>query len=355
MQFQYVTEFFTWGTEQRRRVRFASGLDMPGPATPRILNNPPQPFSQYDSHDHLDYRLEHTERGHLIGLQFGGPETPENLVPMFAGFNGAAGAWGIMEQELARHLGTLGNRVNMHVQCCYADATTAIPERFEVIVQHIAGAPVPNTFGPIKTLMQPPCIAVQDPLSRPDIELRNNLEAEWKLMVAAHWTIEQLGITIGIRDVPLEVGCVAPGSINWARPENVFAFYRTRPYAVLDWLFYTKPLLYSSLGLASPGTISNTTGFSGNQISLIRKCNILFHDGWLVSDLWGITTRERYQYLVMASTDAQAQIDHISGRAGSGSNAFSNARVISSELNKTLNDARESGVVQNQIQRLFIP
>lgn len=353
MEFKYVHELFTWGGEQRRRVLFAIGLDLPGLATPRVLNDPPQPLSQYDLNGHCDYRLEHTERGHLIGLQFGGPEGPENLVPMYAGFNGAAGGWGIMERELATHLATHGNRVNMHVHCCYADAKSAIPERFEVIVQHVAGGPVPANFDPLRTMMQPPCIAVQDPFTRPDAELRNNLEAAWKQMVADQWYIERMGITVGIRDVPLEVGCIAPGKINWTIPANVHAFYRTRPYSVLDWLWHTRRDLYLSLGLATPGTISNTTGFSGSQISMIRKCNMLFHEGWLVSDLWGITDRESYRLLIMASTDAQAQIDHIAGRSGSGSNAFSNARVISAELNKTLNDGRENGVVQRQIERQF--
>jgi DNA/RNA non-specific endonuclease len=353
MKFDCVPEAFMWGGVPRRRVLFAIGSDMPGPATPRIVGNPPQPLSQHELSGSCDYRLEHTERGHLIGLQYGGPEVPENLVPMYAGFNGGSGAWGIMERALAVHLATPGNRINLNVHCCYADATTAIPDRIEVIVQHVAGAPVPQDFQNLKTLMQPPCIAVQDPFTRADAELRNNLEAAWKLMVAANWYVERLGITAGIRNVALQVGCVGPASIDWAKPSHVFAFYKSRPYAVIDWLWYTQQQQYFAMGLPAPGTISNTTGFSESQRSIIRKCNMLLHEGWLTSDLWGITNRERYEHLIMASTDAQAQIDHISGRSGSGSNAFSNARVISADLNKTLNDARESGIVQKQIEAQF--
>jgi hypothetical protein len=354
MKFDCVAENFMFGGAPRKRVRYALGLDMPGPATTRIVGNPPQPLSQYELSGYCDYRLEHTERGHLIGLQYGGPEVPENLVAMYAGYNGAAGAWGIMERELAAHLAIRGNRVNLNVHCCYPDATTAIPDRIEIIVQHVAGAPVPHNFQHLRTLMQPPCIALQDPLTRPDAELRNNLEAEWKQMVLAKWYVESLGLTIGIRNIPLEVGCIAPGNVNWTKPAHVFAFYKARPYAVLDWLWFTRREQYFAMGLPAPGTISNTTGFSESQRSIIRKCNILFHEGWLTSDLWGITNRERYQHLIMASTDAQAQIDHISGRSGSGSNAFSNARVISADLNKTLNDARESGIVQRQIEAQFV-
>jgi hypothetical protein len=46
-----------------------------------------------------------------------------------------------------------------------------------------------------------------------------------------------------------------------------------------------------------------------------------------------------YSVLFVGAADASAQVDHIAGKAGSGSNCYSNARLVSKHMNLKLNNS----------------
>ena len=77
-------------------------------------------------------------RGHLIGLQFGGPDNRENLCPMHGRLNmvGAHSPWSTMEKTIVRMLGD--GRGHMTVRLGYAAPDDLRPHRIHVQLQTLS-------------------------------------------------------------------------------------------------------------------------------------------------------------------------------------------------------------------------
>jgi hypothetical protein len=342
---KYDFEIFPFGDLFRRRLTkvVGTGLRSGHPTTRLTGAKAPQPLSQYDLGAATPgYRLEHTERGHIIGLQFGGPEDPGNLVPMYAGFNGQAGGWGQFETKLADILaGNLHRRVTMTVTICYDAPDTAIPSGFIVSLVGEGHTHVPlETIGAFTVHVHPPAAIARDDVDEADLEMLDALKGAQVEMMTQRWRVETAGVieVPGIRARPLSVGAVPAEVFDLEDETQRKVFYLCRPYAVLDYLCFVHPTVYAALGFGRPGKFDNTQPYSEAQKSAIRKVNILAHLGFMVSDIHGLLDGlEPYNSLYIGSADAAAQVDHIMGKAGSGSNTFSNARLVSKMANLGLN------------------
>jgi hypothetical protein len=354
---------YSFGTEQRERLTFVygTGLRAGRPTARLVARAAPQPLSQYPLGATIPgYRLEHTERGHIIGLQFGGPEASTNLVPMYADFNGGSGAWGKLESRLVAWLEERRNRsIGMNVSIHYADAESPIPTSFGVTFVTENDPPPIGQFGGFQFHVHPPAHIARDDVDEADLLRLDALKRAQRIMMDRHWLIERTGhITIagsgrsmrsGATDIPVAIGALDVSAFDLASEEQRRIVYLCRPYAVLDFLWFEEKEIYRQLGFAPVGRFDNTQPFGEAQKSAIRKVNILAHLGYMVSDLHGLSPEEPYHSLYIGSADASAQVDHIAGKAGAGSNCFSNARLVSKKMNLALNQA----IVKDSVNAVY--
>lgn len=344
---------YNFGDEMRSRLTWVTGSGLrTGNPTARLKGiAAPQPLSQYpEGSDVAGYRLEHTERGHIIGLQFGGPEVKYNLVPMYAGFNGGSGVWGQTELKIKKWLDQRHNRsLGMAVSIGYDTADAATPTSFGVTFHSQCGDDLPfEVFGGFNFYVHPPAHIARDDPDEDDLIRLDILKIGQKFMMSEKWFIEQSGqisvggsgrsLRSGVQNIPVAVGGVDLTKFNLDSETGLRAAYASRPYAVLDYLWFKYRDVYSNkLGFGRVTRFDNTQPFSEVQKSAIRKVNILAHLGYMVSDLYGLAEEEEYHSLYIGSADASAQVDHITGKAGAGSNCYSNARLVSKKMNLALN------------------
>ena len=356
-----ASEPFDYNGAGQKRERVTQITVYDAPAAPTVRNigtRAPKPLSQYSNGDE-QYREVHSVRGHLIGLRFGGPESPHNLVPMYPDFNGPSGAWGKFETALASWVKVRGNRVNIDIKCAYDQITSPIPTRILVEVQGARGEALPDALRYPTLLNQAPPIIIRQPLDANDRALRDLLLNMNREMVEKRWCFEDLGLTAGVKTrkgdgaKPLKVGTHEAKIVRKLLKYNdAESFRRYRPYAMLDFMREEYPEVYHHVGFPSFQRYGNAEHF-GSLVPAIRKVNELMNDGCLRSDLYGITDHERVEFLMMASTESEAQVDHIAERSKTGSNAFSNARVISGRLNRQLTTKTLRPIVEQEVDEAF--
>jgi hypothetical protein len=221
------------------------------------------------------FRVTGLDRGHLIALELGGPDCPENLVPMYAQFN-QSGEWKGLEKELAND-GAKAVRINIY----YNDDIPFLPKSFLVswtiedktgneerksrIIRMRAYAPkpyvAPDDYSGFKAIIKPHLPATKDPYE---------------------------------------------------------------PYAFLE-------KLRGPLGLKPP---EENKGFSEAERVAVKVANALYDEqagnkGFLMSD----DASDPYQTLNEKGNDDQPQVDHIVPESVIGSNSFRNAKLLSKKLN----------------------
>ncbi|NBC33438.1 MAG: hypothetical protein GVY13_12250 [Alphaproteobacteria bacterium] len=353
MEFKPLVGFYQYNTETRLRVVGVQATDVILPKNPTPRDGSVQPLALHSRTGLVNDRPLHTERGHLIGLQFGGPESTGNLVPMYGGFNSAAGAWQVQfETPLKEHLNYHGRAVDLEISVSYADKQTPIPDKFLIKVAAKRGGALPQSLARDILLLHPPPTAFY---MKPDdfINLAGPLlQRRQDAMEQANWSVELQAQSSGIRK-ELQVGGLNPKNIDFTVKKQKDAFYFSRPYAVLDFIYFNFPKEYELLGGPHlSGGINNVTKFSHEQAMFILKMNVVRYRGYMDSDMYGLTPYEKVRHLMPASSDYQAEVDHSMARSGAGSNAYSNARVISSGFNKALNHKETNQKVEQSLKDL---
>ena len=147
-EFKYTSQQFLFfqvmGGQLEKRLRISSvsctlTYKQGYPNTKRKSNSPPQPLSNYSSNNLgpiPNMGIYNTDRGHLVALEFGGPELKENLVPMWSRFN-KHGDWKKLE-EYIKGLIFLHTQVTLNITCNYSDNDfddKRIPLSFDIEVQ----------------------------------------------------------------------------------------------------------------------------------------------------------------------------------------------------------------------------
>lgn len=337
--------------DPRERVAYVIARKVIKPVRSTIRFNGVKPLALRKADRTYDARPLHTDRGHLIGLQFGGPEKPENLVPMYGGFNGPSGPWGLWESELAEHLGRKGRSVDIEVWVTYPNIGSSVPSSFLVRVTAHSKHPLPTTLAGMRQMDMPiPVNHYQEPNDW-QRDFGTLLGSYQNDMEAANWYVEKdQAVSPGIKKAALCVGEreLQPSSIDFANMNQKRAFYDSRPYAVLDWMYFREKNYYQICGGPNmSGGFQNVSNFTGSQVNFIFQAAFARNGGFINSDLYGVHGVEDQRRLMLGSTDYQGQVDHVYGKASGGSNAFSNARIISAKMNKALNNDQVRDAVTN--------
>lgn len=221
------------------------------------------------------FRVTGLDRGHLIALELGGPDCPENLVPMYAQFN-QSGDWKALEKELAND-GATEVRINIY----YNDDIPFLPKSFLVswtIADKTGNEERKSRIIRMRTHAPKPYIAPTD-------------YSGFKAIIKPHLPTHK---------------------------------DRFEPYAFLE-------QLRDQLGLRPP---EENKGFSEAERVAVKVANALYDEqagnkGFLMSD----DASDPYQTLNERGNDDQPQVDHIVPESVIGSNSFRNAKLLSKKLN----------------------
>lgn len=292
------------GVPSRGRTATAQAYEQTGPHGPAV-----NPLLGYDG-------------GHLIGLHLGGPNVSDNVVPMFPGFN--RGAWKNMEDATKTHIATNHGTYRMNVTLAYTAATAPeVPTTFTVLLERKNPSGGWAAVSPAITLSQPADI-VRTPRLSPGQERAVNPDG----------TAPRTPLTT---DLPAENFLL--GELSFSEyvnkhghlPRSATAFYpddpAKRPYEILD--IQRLNGVAAGAGIAMTTAVGSFTDFSAEQRTLILQANMARHGGQLRSDDPG----DPQQVLDQRGAANAPEIDHIVPKSLGGSNFFSNARVISWQLN----------------------
>jgi DNA/RNA non-specific endonuclease/HNH endonuclease len=319
---------FTFEAQRRRRV--ASVMvqirhGWPAASTPRT-GAVPRALRQTDGS--YDLRIHNTDAGHLLALEFGGPNSENNLVPMWGRFN-KHGAWRQFEADLQALLATRG-RVSLEIGCDYLLSDDArVPAVFRITARDGVWSRE-WTIDHVRPLPRP---------SAPDP-----------------------GFAALVRKAREEMNTLFPGGFFI---ESVFERTRTgqrlrlparepeqRPYAVLDYMALSKAIDFELLR-----DVDNGREFDGPQRGWILALNRLDNEGVLVTDVhedFAAVSSESHEdaygnviwhgdyvvhdfplgVLIEAGGDQAPEVDHVIPKSFNGCNAFSNAQVISRAYNQ---------------------
>jgi hypothetical protein len=305
----------SWSLERPTRV---SGEIHSTQVPARDATATPQAYHQTDQLGVITTnRLPGYDGGHLIGLHLGGENQSVNVVPMFPGFN--RGVWKNMEDATKRHMDTTPGTYRMTVELDYTAATLPeVPTTLRVTreVESMDGTWVQAL--PAVTLSQPADILVTARLSATD-EATVNPPANTPLAAMAPGLQPDLFAT---GDLTLDQYVNHHGHL----PQALRTLYpdapANRPYERLD-------LLTLNGTIPAHTSMQAFAEYSAAQRALILQTNMARNGGRLRSD----DPADPHQWLDERGTADAPEIDHIVPKSHGGSNFYSNARVISWQLN----------------------
>jgi hypothetical protein len=324
----YESERFGGDGSKRERVTY---VELPVRATgTKDRGAAPPPLSQFAHGGKTD--VVGTERkagfdgGHVVGLQIGGEDITENVVPMFKAFN--RGAYKKMEDEVrkrALELQTSGLRAWVTIHCYYDEDTVDTPYAFDIVLESTPASSDERTAVWRQFLRQPEDIKLVEPLSGPDQQIVRGEVGAPEVHAAAGLQLEESANFFVLGDSKSVAAYIdkhkhLPQTTNGMYPDSV----TLRPYEYLDLLYYAGKLdAGTSLGAHRE--------FTGRQRELILQANLARNGGTLRSDDPADTVNGG---VLNEMGDLNfPEIDHIVPKSRGGSNMFSNARVVSWQLN----------------------
>jgi hypothetical protein len=280
----------------------------------------------------FDDRPSSCDRGHLVALEFAAPDSSDNLVPMWGGFN-AHGQWRVFEGELDNWACgiVLAKRVLLTIECAYLGDDPRIPSAFKITALTDTNCQKQWQIPHPKPM---PVAAGADPAGKA------LLIKEMTEMNDLRWCVESC---LGNDRVP-RFPVVGMGALA----------SRCRPYAVLDYMDWkaVKDHRQNLAAWRSVLLVSNGGNFDAWQRARIVGVNRIMHDGFIKSDdandvaYTNLTYRmEGYDagILVEGDRDLAPEIDHIVAKSMGGPKSFSNAQILSGIYNKN-KSARQDAV-----------
>ncbi|HEU5003546.1 MAG TPA: DNA/RNA non-specific endonuclease [Actinomycetota bacterium] len=318
----YETEEFTYPGEvsKRERAKKATIYVSPRPTGGRAAAPVPISFVSKVTGT-VDAEIKQGwHRGHMAGLEIGGENESYNIAPMLPGFNRGS-VWRGVEhatREAGRSAGK-DNYVTV-IELAYGLADPRIPSAVSVTRKARASALAPYVLIPGDPTTHTHEGAVTARPEKPERKLLTR-----KIAGAAHLLGRmEVENTKEARDALRDGHLPKSKKAQW--PDDA----ADRPYGNLD-------LLNLSYKLGQVFTIESHREFSQEQRQLIIKAN-LSKNGSLTSD----DPRDPHQDLSENGTVDFPEVDHIIPKSSGGANAFSNARVVSWELNNRV--ARVKGI-----------
>ncbi|MDI1482687.1 DNA/RNA non-specific endonuclease [Polyangium sp. y55x31] len=259
----------------------------------------------------------HMDRFHLVAHRWGGSKNSENLVPAYAGFNRTE--WGNFEDAIDQAVQARGDPVRVTITLGYDDQRDPrVPVRLHVRVE--------------QELLEGVFVQRHNGWFVPTPPTAQRAEDRWlEALIAQH------------HDAFVNSGFSAH---MLADPSGMPLNLPNEPgrHAILDYLHVNGHLAGTA---AANVTLGNNKEFTAAQRDLILMHNrILNRSGFVVSESptdpahgWPAPPGRPPGTLLDGSTHAAPQVDHMFPQAHNGSNAYSNAMVMSAQHN---NEKRNS-------------
>jgi len=324
----YESETFGGDSSKRERPTYVE-IPVKATSTSDRAAAPP-PLSQYTHGGKVEgsaaERKAGFDGGHIIGLHIGGEDMPENVVPMFKAFN--RGVYKKMEDTIKKKAGEIqksGKKPWITVHCYYGDALTDTPYAFDVLLESTPADSHERTAVYSEFLRQPEDIKLVAPLKEDEQKIvRGEVKADevrgtaGKVLNASSDFFD-LGDSESV-EAYINTHKHLPPTKKGMYPDPV----SLRPYEFLDMLAFANQL--------DAGTELNAfREFTGRQRELILQANMARNGGVLKSDDPMDTVNDG---VLSEQGDLNfPEIDHIVPKSKGGSNFFSNARVVSWQMN----------------------
>lgn len=328
--FHFTSEVFVHEGDSRHRPKTAQGPIWYVGGAPRD-----DLFQLADIRSNNTYDMNHptySVSGHLIAKMLGGVDEPENLVHVTKRTNDLM--QGVENQLKGLHE---PHWLKVTVDSYFAppNGDARIPQKFTYQVWKGGTAPSPQT-APLRTWTVTQAWVEVGKFDYDDALLV--LAAKLKTgMTFTNWRLETASNPLG-------------GNFSHlanAMPKDL----AKRPLAFLDYALIAHPETWERLGVTESNVIEylNSLGVGESyKLSWVRqlalKGNILAHQNWLTSDVFGdrssvivqktggIVT-EPHQHLIIGGGSDAPQVDHIVPESKGGCNAFSNAQITSQLYN----------------------
>jgi hypothetical protein len=284
----YYTESFTRGTEEKSRERVKSVVM----AGMNIFDDTPpnEPVSFYRTEDGTWDDLEGYHRGHVAARQYGGTYASYNIVPMLPNFN--TGAWKNEEDVIGKKLDS-------------SEIVTVQPNYNATFDARVPNSLTVSSTGGYKHEV-PHAVTEREATT-------DSYELILQQTLAEPGTKEHAD---SILDKCVTQGFVPP-------------YYKMSPYYILDVMW-----LNGGGGIGSPGSRFDVQTW---QVDWLIRYNKRLNGGNMVSDAWvGVGGKEKYKKLIEAGRNDRPEVDHIIPMSKGGANLFSNFRLVSFELNNSI-------------------
>ncbi|MFI2026519.1 eCIS core domain-containing protein [Streptomyces buecherae] len=328
----YTTADFFPGGEQRERPERVEVIV----SAPIGRSATPPPMSFLSPVNGLDPDIG-WQRGHVAALEVGGENASYNIVPMKPGFN-HGGPWRAIERAVrqAADAHTRGT-VRLRVELEYSGPDPRVPSRISCTLEESEST---GTWQPLvvpQVLPQGRAVLVhkaeRTPLPTP---------AQEELLTTTPPTpigVGQLGDLVtdqseaqnalNLHTMPSASKAQWPDALHQPFP-GAPPHGHHRPYQHLD-LQMLGAMRGDQNGMPVNPILPHAV-FTEDQRRLILQANLARNNGQLRSD----DPNDPHEVLDEDGTANYPEIDHIIPRSAGGSNAYSNARVVSWELNNKL-------------------
>lgn len=268
-----------------------------------------------------DAKIPHTEAGHLIPLEYGGADSPFNLVPMYGGIN--RGTYRGVEARMGQLI-THGRQAGVLVICSYQDIQ---PDPRIPLGMYVYGFSDVSKMSDMTTDKAAWVLTVRNDketparleISGPDIDLARRLGQLKTAFKFQSWKVEDY------------LGDIKTGQLP---------ALDKRPNAWIDWMLYsgrfndTAREALSKVPASAP-SIGAYREFAGVQRQFVVICNQMTQSGAKKGECWSDEAEDPIKTaLTPLGTDDGIQIDHIHPKASGGWNVYSNAAVVSALCNK---------------------
>lgn len=299
---------------RRRQTRVVGRIRMT--ARGRSASNAP-PLS-CNAGFQADARIFNTESGHIFGLQLGGVNESENVVPMYAHVN--RGLFRDVERAIVGAYDA-GNNYGLEYRLAYEDANEPrMPTSIRVVMLRnlTIGALGEYTADTIPRLIM---TVRQDPpvvnriVIDPNVTL---LFAQAQAAVRGGWSLETSDYADQFR--------------GWVE-KRALPPVDQRRYAFLDYMYLVMPPS-DLVPMGGLGTMGIGRPFSDVQRDLVALANRYAQSGTKAGECWSDAPGDPIQSaLLQLGSDSGYEIDHIMPMRPVGANMFSNAQLTSRRFN----------------------
>lgn len=265
-----------------------------------------------------DARIFNTESGHIFGLQLGGVNASENVVPMYAHVN--RGLFRDVERAIVQAY-QQGHDDGLEYTLAYDDADEPrMPTSIRVVMLRNLTITALGTYtaDTIPRLVE---------TVRQDTPVINRIAIDPHLMlmfaqaqnaVAQGWTLETSSCADDFR--------------GWVDGRALPPVDQRR-YAFLDYLYFERPPS-DLLPMGGVGSIGRGRPFTEAQRALVSLANRYAQPEARLGECWSDVPEDPIQCaLLQLGADTGYEIDHIMPMRPTGSNAFSNAQLTSRRYN----------------------